>query len=155
MIARADEGHKARFGRLTFVRAAVGVFRRFRANRVEVVVDGDVQFVGRAMSVIVTNVAERSSSEFLVAPDALIDDGRLDVLIVRATSAWTSLRLVVALARGTEPRRADLVRASGAAIDVRWTTVVHGQIDGDPTGTATSFDHTAARGALTVMTPKP
>nr|WHW29186.1 hypothetical protein [uncultured bacterium] len=150
VIAAADSGHKARFGRLTFVHAAVSALRRTRPRRVVVTVDGSVEFSGRAMSVITTNVAERSSADLKVAPAAEFDDGQLDVLIVRATTPVALVRLAWTLARGGTPRRSDLLRATGEEIVVEWSGSVDGQIDGDPRPRAQRFRYQVAPGALRV-----
>ncbi len=150
VIADADSGHKARFGRFTFVRSAVSAFRRARPRRVVVTVDGTVEFSGRAMSVIVTNVAERSSANLTIAPAAAFDDGRLDVLIVRATTPSGLVRLAWTLARNATPRRSELLRATGEDIVVEWSASVHGQVDGDPRPQARRFDHRVVPEALHV-----
>lgn len=150
VIAAADAGHKARFGRLTFVRAAVSAFHRTRPRSVTVTIDGDVEYTGRAMSVIVTNVAERSSADLRIAPAARFDDGELDVMIVRAATPWKLIRLGWTLIRRRTPRPRDLVRATGAEIDVSWSSPVHGQIDGDPRPQASRFTCRVVPGALSV-----
>lgn len=149
-IAAAATGHKARFGRLTFLRAAVSALRSSRSHHVEVVVDNEAVFSGRAMSVIITNVAARSSADFRIAPDALFDDGRLDVLIVRASTVAGMVRLAWTLARHGTPRRSDLLRAAGANIDVTWSRPVDGQVDGEPLGRARHFAHQVEAGRLHV-----
>ena len=152
VIAEADDGHKERFGRLSFLRAAAAAFRRVRAAHVTITIDGEPCFDGRAMSVIVTNVAERSSSDLRIAPEARFDDGILDVLIVRADTVRVSLRLLWALARDRTPRSQDLLRGAGAEIDIEWTRPMDGQCDGDPTGRSKRFEVRTEPAALVVLT---
>ncbi len=152
VIAEADEGNKERFGRLSFLRAALAAFRRVRATHVTVTIDGARCFDGRAMSVIVTNVAERSSSDLRIAPEARFDDGILDVLIVRAATVRASLRLMWTLARDGTPRSEDMLRGAGAAIDIAWARSVDSQCDGDPTDRSKRFEVRTEPAALVVLT---
>lgn len=152
VITEAARGHKERYGRLSFLRAAVSSFRHVRATHLVVTVDGDACYEGRATSVIVTNVAERSSSDLRIAPSADFDDGVLDVLIVRAEGVWATLRLVVTLVRGREPRTDDLLRCAGSSIDVVWARPMDCQRDGDATDGSARYEISADPGALTVLT---
>ncbi len=151
VIAEANRGHKERWGRWSFVRAAISTFRHVRPHSVMVVIDGDVIFDGRATSVVVTNVAERSSSDLRIAPDARFDDGVLDVLIVRAATVRASLRLAWALTHDRDPSTDDVIRATGAAIDVNWARPVDAQGDGDATERARHFSVVVEPGALDVL----
>ncbi len=150
VIAEAARGHKERFGRLSFVRAAISAFRLARPTPVVVTIDGSPVFEGRAMSVIVTNVAERSSSDLRIAPDARFDDGVLDVIVVRAATVRATLRLAWAVTHDREPTTDDVIRATGAEIDVKWTRPVDGQSDGDATERTSHFSVVVEPGALDV-----
>lgn len=150
VIGRADDGLKQRFGRFGFVAAAFTEIRSLRSTRVVVEIDGDPSFNGPATTVIVTNVAQRSSADVLIAPAAEIDDGALHVLIVRAASLDSLARVVVNVVRRRPLRRDDVVRLTGASVHVEWSKVTAGQIDGDPIEAAGRFEHTVQPGALRV-----
>jgi diacylglycerol kinase family enzyme len=152
VMQRVDDGAK-RWGRLGYVAAGVGELRSARSNRVEVTLDGDPWYSGRAMTVMVTNFGQRGSADFEVAPGSAPDDGVLDVVVQRCDNVPTMARTLWALGRGRTPRREDLVVAHGERIGVRWERSVRAQRDGDATGTTRELQYTVRPGALLVRCP--
>lgn len=148
VIADADDQSDARFGRLRFLVAGARRIRKESRRHVRVVVDGEVAFDGRAMSVVAMNVAQRASMSLRMAPDAAIDDGVLDIAIMRADSIGRMISTIVRLLRGAEPADADLVRASGEVIDVVWNEPVETQRDGDLDEPAGRLTYTVAMRSL-------
>lgn len=152
VIADAEDGIK-RFGRLGFAVAGLRAWFRTRARSVEVIVDGDTWYDGGAVTVMVMNVGERASADFHLAPDARIDDGRLDVVVLRRHSFAGMVRSLVATAAGRRPPRRDVRTAQGAEIVVRWATPVDHQLDGDGTGERTDTTYRSRPDALRVRRP--
>lgn len=85
-IARAFAERSGRRGRLRYARVGVKAVRAYRARRVEVRWDGrhtaaDVLFVAFANS-------RQYGSHACIAPQASLDDGRLDLVIVEEQPVW-------------------------------------------------------------------
>jgi diacylglycerol kinase (ATP) len=154
VMRRVDDSAK-RWGRLGYFVTGLRTLSTHRPAHVEVSVDGDVFYEGRAMTVMITNVGERGSAEFTVAPGSAPDDGQLDVVVQRSDTAATMVRMIWALQRGRHPRPDDLLVAHGRAIDVRWSAPVAAQCDGDATGRLVEAHHRVDPGSLTVCVPAP
>jgi diacylglycerol kinase (ATP) len=154
VMRRVDDSAK-RWGRLGYFVTGLRTLSTHRPAHVEVSVDGDVFYEGRAMTVMITNVGERGSAEFTVAPGSAPDDGQLDVVVQRSDTAATMVRMIWALQRGRHPRPDDLLVAHGRAIDVRWSAPVAAQCDGDATGRLVEAHHRVDPDSLTVCVPAP
>jgi diacylglycerol kinase (ATP) len=152
VMQRVDDSAK-RWGRLGYFVTGLRTLSAQRPALVEVTVDGETFFEGRAMTVMVTNVGERGSAEFTVAPGSAPDDGLLDVVVQRSDTAPTMARTLWALQRGRRPRPDDLLVAHGRSIDVRWSAPVAAQCDGDATGRLVEVHHRVDPGSLTVCVP--
>ena len=118
VIARADNGLKNRWGRLGFVAAAAMQFRHRRATEVRIDIDGTERFVGRAITVIVTNVAQRASADLLIAPGASVDDGLLHVLAIQAHTLRSLAGVIVDVVRRRPTDRDDAVRFTASSVCV-------------------------------------
>jgi diacylglycerol kinase (ATP) len=154
VMRRVDDSAK-RWGRLGYFVTGLRTLSTHRPAHVEVSVDGDVFYEGRAMTVMITNVGERGSAEFTVAPGSAPDDGQLDVVVQRSDTAAAMVRMIWALQRGRHPRPDDLLVAHGRAIDVRWSAPVAAQCDGDATGRLVEAHHRVDPDSLTVCVPAP
>jgi diacylglycerol kinase (ATP) len=154
VMQRVDDSAK-RWGRLGYFVTGLRTLSTQRPAHVRVSVDGDVFYEGRAMTVMVTNVGERGSAEFTVAPGSAPDDGQLDVVVQRSDTAPAMLRMIWALQRGHHPRAEDLLVAHGRSIDVRWAAPVPAQCDGDATGRLVEALHRVDPGSLSVCVPAP
>ncbi len=152
VMQRVDDSAK-RWGRLGYFITGLRTLSTQRAIHVDVTVDGEVLYEGRAMTVMVTNVGERGSADFTVAPGSAPDDGLLDVVVQRSDTASAMLRTLWALQRGRRPGADDLVVAHGRTIDVRWSAPVPAQRDGDATDQLTEVHHQVDPGSLTVCVP--
>ena len=154
VMRQVDESAK-RWGRLGYFVSGLRTLSQQRPGHVEVSVDGEDFYDGLAMTVMVTNVGERGSAEFTVAPGSAPDDGRLDVVVQRCDTARTMVRTIWALHRGRDPRSEDLLVAHGRSIDVRWSDPAPAQCDGDATGSLVEAHHRVDPGSLTVCVPAP
>lgn len=152
IIGNIDETAK-RFGRLGFVATGVVTWLRTRATPVEVDLDGTRWFDGSAVTVLVLNVGQRGSASLDVAPGAAIDDGRLDVLVLRRHSTAGFLRFAAAVLRGDPPPQREATVGQAERITVRWARPVDVQCDGDGRDPATTIDCFALHAAIRVMLP--
>ncbi len=152
VMRRIDDSAK-RWGRLGYFVTGVRELRAQRPRTVEVTVDGERFFRGRALTVMVANVGERGSRDLTVARGSAFDDGLLDVVVQRCDTAWGMARTIWALTRDRDPDSDDLVVGHGTSIDVRWSVAVAAQRDGDSTGMVTETHHEIADGSLLVCVP--
>ncbi len=152
-VIRSVDDSAKRWGRLGYFVTGLRELRAHRPRTVEVIVDGERFFQGRALTVMVTNVGERGSPDLTVARRSAFDDGQLDVVVQRCDTAWGMARTIWALMRDRDPNSDDLVLGHGRSIDVRWSVPVAAQRDGDSTGMVTETHHEVAAGSLIVCVP--
>lgn len=147
-----NEDIKKRVGWLAYVLSALKSLM-FPAVRVEVSVDGAEFTKHRARTIVVGNVGFLQAGMPLL-PDAAIDDGVLDVVLLhpRKFLSWVPLAYRV-LAR--RPRTDELVnRMTGHTIVVRAATDTPRQLDGDSIGPGKELRMTCVHGRLLVRVPR-
>lgn len=147
-----NEDIKKRVGWLAYVLSALKSLM-FPAVRVEVSVDGGEFTKHRARTIVVGNVGFLQAGMPLL-PDAAIDDGVLDVVLLhpRKFLSWVPLAYRV-LAR--RPRTDDLVnRMTGHTVVVRAATDTPRQLDGDSIGPGRELRMTCVHGRLLVRVPR-
>ncbi|MFP5487639.1 MAG: diacylglycerol/lipid kinase family protein [Acidimicrobiia bacterium] len=151
VMAAIGDGAK-RFGRLGIGLVGAAQLTRARTHGCRVVVDGRELFDGRALTVLVMNVAQRGSTSFELAPGAAPDDGRLHVVVVTGRGAL--VRSMWTVARGGRPREDDVASGAGGEIDVEWDVEVAAQRDGDPADRGRRFHYDVEPGAVTLRVPR-
>ncbi len=147
-----NEDIKKRVGWLAYVLSALKSLM-FPAVKVEVSVDGAEFTKHRARTIVVGNVGFLQAGMPLL-PDAAIDDGVLDVVMLhpRRFLSWIPLAYRV-LAR--RPRTDELVnRMTGHTIVVRASTDTPRQLDGDSIGPGKELRMTCIHGRLLVRVPR-
>lgn len=154
LIHAVDESAK-RFGRLGYTASGVRQWFRSTTDRVTVRLDGDEWFAGEAMTVVVLNVGQRGSESMHLAPDARLDDGRLDVVVLRRKSVVDLARAAMAGLRGSPPPPDVASVGQAATVEVEWSEPSPVQRDGDDCGVATTTTYTCRPGALRIVVPTP
>ena len=147
-----NEDIKKRVGWLAYVLSALKSLM-FPAVRVEVSVDGGEFTRHRARTIVVGNVGFLQAGMPLL-PDAAIDDGVLDVVMLhpRKFLSWVPLAYRV-LARRS--RTDELVnRMTGHTVVVRAATDPPRQLDGDSIGPGKELRMTCIHGRLLVRVPR-
>jgi len=131
LSAEVDPDLKKRFGRLAY--ACFGVMRIGRARAVELELQtDDWSWQGRCMGVMVANGREPGGG-FTVASDALLNDGRLDGLIVPELPLHDWLTLAVDMRSGqVEPELDDVPVWQSKQATLRFAEPVHLTLDGEP-----------------------
>ncbi|MCR6032537.1 phosphatase PAP2 family protein [Nocardioides sp. zg-579] len=125
----------------------------FPAVKVEISVDGGEFTKHRARTVVVGNVGFLQAGMPLL-PDAAIDDGQLDVVILHPGNffAWVPLAWRVMLKR---PHTDELVdRKTGASVVVRAEKDTPRQLDGDSIGPGRELSMECIHGRLLVRVPR-
>jgi diacylglycerol kinase (ATP) len=130
---RANDGSKALGARLSYLAAILSVFARWQVGEVEVTVD-DERRSGPMHDVVVANGAYFGGG-LHICPDALPDDGLLDVLTIgHLTKTDLALTLPKAYAGKHLPHpKAELLRGRRVTVDAAEPLPV--ELDGEQSGT--------------------
>ena len=147
-----NEDIKAKVGWLAYVWSALKSLM-FPAIRIEISVDGGEFTRHRARTLVVGNVGQLQAGMPLL-PDAAIDDGKLDVVLLypRRFLSWLPLAFRVL----TKSRRSDetITRMSGRQVVVRTNTDAPRQLDGDLIAPGREIRATCIHGRLLVRVPR-
>ncbi len=147
-----NEDIKKRVGWLAYVLSALKSLM-FPAVRVEVSVDGGEFTRHRARTIVVGNVGYLQAGMPLL-PDARIDDGLLDVVMLHPRKFLSWLPLAVRVL--SKQRRTDELvnRMTGHTIVIRTATETPRQLDGDSIGPGKELRMTCVHGRLLVRVPR-
>ena len=120
------------------------------AGRIEA--DGRVVLDGEFLLFAVGN-ARRTGGGSMLTPRAQLDDGLLDLLVVRAVPRLDFLAMLPDLRAGTHLESPDVVYAQAASIVITTTDVLSVNADGEPIR-GTRFEYRVGTEHITVMTPQ-
>jgi diacylglycerol kinase (ATP) len=129
---RLDRGSRRR---LAVLRAMLRFVRHLRNPRMVIIADGQ-RFDVRAPQVIVSN-GPYVGAAYVLAPQARVDDGKLDVVIFRGMSVLRVLLHMALVAGGhrlPQPPGVQLVRAASVDVSVRRRHPLPVHADGDVVG---------------------
>jgi YegS/Rv2252/BmrU family lipid kinase len=147
-----NEGFKAKVGWLAYVWSALKALM-FPAIRVEVSVDGGPFTRHRARTLVIGNVGHLQAGMPLI-PDAAIDDGKLDVVMLypRRFLSW----LPIAARVFTRSKRTDetITRMTGREVIVRTQAPAPRQLDGDLIAPGKEIRAECIHGRLLVRVPR-
>ncbi len=147
-----NEDIKKRVGWIAYVLSALKSLM-FPVVRVEISLDGGEFTKHRARTIVVGNVGYLQAGMPLL-PDAEIDDGTLDVVLLhpRRFLSWIPLAARVLLKR---PHVDELVnRMTGATVTVRAGVDTPRQLDGDSIGPGRELTMTCVHGRVLVRVPR-
>jgi len=134
-------------GQARYTVATFAELRTFRPLGYTVTVDGEVTETD-AMLVAVGTVPSYGGG-LRICEGAAIDDGLLDVTIIKPVSRFTLLRLFPKLSKGTHVPHPDIVQLQGRTVRLEATGVT-AYADGEPLGRL-PVDVEVVPGALTVL----
>lgn len=152
LMEGANEKVKAKVGWLAYVVSGLRNLH-FPAVRFDITIDGGTPTRHRARTVVVGNVGYLQAGIPLL-PDASIDDGLVDVVIVhpRRFLSWVPVALRVI----SKNKRTDetLDRMTGQSVTVRAAHATPRQLDGDAIGAGTLMHVECQHGRLLVRVPR-
>jgi len=147
-----NEDFKAKLGWLAYVWSALKSLM-FPAIRIEVSIDGGDFTRHRARTLVIGNVGFLQAGMPLI-PDAVIDDGQLDVVLLypRRFLSWVPLALRVL----TKNKRTDetITRMTGREVVVRASVDAPRELDGDLIPSGKELRATCVHGRLLVRVPR-
>lgn len=148
-----NEDIKKKVGWLAYVLSALKALM-FPAMKLEISVDDGPFTKHRARTCVIGNVGSLQGGMTLL-PDAAIDDGQLDVVVLypRKFLSWIPLVLRV-LTRREEKAGESLARMTGRTVVVRASTDVPRQLDGDTIGNGQELHMECIHGRLLVRVPR-
>lgn len=153
MIRDADDGLKARIGRLAYVWTGA---KQLDAPRfgVRIQVDGEPWFTGRAACVLFGNVGSAFGG-LTFFENARLDDGRIDFGVVTAKGALEWARTLARTVAG-DPEASKFVKlGTGRKIKVRLERPLPYEVDGSARPATDRLDIKVQSGAVTVCVPQP
>jgi diacylglycerol kinase (ATP) len=135
MVDRLVNASKKRFGgKAAFASASIRAFVGYEPPRVSVRCDGDLVFEGRLSNVAVAN-GRFFGGGMMIAPEALLNDGRFDVMAIAHSSLFQSLPVLARTYSGAHVGHRLVSSARGSVVQIE----VHDRhawadIDGEPLG---------------------
>jgi YegS/Rv2252/BmrU family lipid kinase len=147
-----SEQIKARVGWVAYVLSALKALMS-PVVRMEVSVDGQEFTTHRARTVVVGNVGFLQAGMPLL-PDAAIDDGLLDVVLLypKRFVSWLPLAIRVLAKRSRTDE--TIVRMRGRTVTIRAASPTPRQLDGDPLGAGRELRMTCLPGRVLVRVPR-
>jgi diacylglycerol kinase family enzyme len=147
-----NEDFKKKIGWLAYAWSALKALM-FPAIKVEVAIDGGEPTVHRARTIVIGNVGSLQAGMPLI-PDAAIDDGQLDVVLLypRRFLSWVPLAARIL----TKNPRTDetITRMKGRSVVVRASAPAPRQLDGDLIGPGKELRAEVDHGRLLVRVPR-
>ena len=151
VVAAAPDAVRRLAGWPAYAGAAVGQLLR-RPATFTVRLDGGVPLIRRARSVTVGNSGALPGG-FLILPDARVDDGVLDVLILAPSGLAGWLHVGLGVAAGSRTSDHQLERHRARQIEIRADAELPRQIDGQVISRGRSLTVAVRPGALHVRVP--
>jgi YegS/Rv2252/BmrU family lipid kinase len=147
-----NEGFKEKVGWLAYVLSALKALM-FPAVRIDIAVDDGPFTRHRARTVVVGNVGHLQAGMPLL-PDAAIDDGMLDVVILHPKRFLSWLPIVWRVLAKRPKTDETLGRMTGRKVVLRASQDTPRQLDGDSIGLGRELTMTCLHGRLLVRVPR-
>lgn len=147
-----NEDIKKKVGWLAYVLSGMKSLM-FPAVKVDITVDGGETTTHRARTVVVGNVGYLQAGMPLL-PDAAIDDGMLDVVLLHPRRFWSWVPLAVRVLAKRQRTDDTINRFRGRSVTVRAHTDTPRQLDGDSIGSGRELRMQCVHGRLLVRVPR-
>ncbi len=155
VASRVNRGFRLLRGTAAYVAAVLLTLMTYRPPRMRIIVDGEQQDL-RAMLCCIANSTSYGGG-MRIAPDARIDDGLLDVCILKEAGAWEFLRAFPRVFRGTHTTHPKFSTRTAPRVIVMTDRLMPVLIDGEAiqliAGTPITFE--VVPKAIEVMMPQP
>jgi diacylglycerol kinase (ATP) len=152
-VNETADGMSARLGGTgTYLAALVKTLSRFSPARFDVEVDGRT-WSGDAMLVVIGNALSYGGG-MKVTPDALLDDGRMDVCVIGALSKAAFLRAFPRVFRGSHVRHPKVRMLRGARVGIGANRPLRIYADGERLGPLPAIFETVPDALSVVVGPE-
>lgn len=164
MLAATNDDLKKRIGWVAYVQGLAKVLRKKNQLRVKFKLD-DRRTKSTTANTVIAGNCGLLTGNVLLLPDAVVDDGLLDIVIIRPESIRGWVQILVQIFwvngvvsrlpfRGPRTKRTDALNYKQAArLTVAFENAQHVEVDGDGLGQATALRTWAVPRALTVRVP--
>jgi YegS/Rv2252/BmrU family lipid kinase len=139
-------------GLSAYLYAVFLVLSRLETPHVEVIADGRPVYSGPALLVSIQN-GPSTGGGFMFAPQARVDDGRLDVLIAKGLTRWGTVRLLPKVMKGRHLSDPRLMMLQAERLSVRWSKPRLGHMEGELLPAESTFEVRIRPAALRVLAP--
>lgn len=154
MIRDTGREAKKRFGRLAYLWTGFSRLLGFEPRRFFLSIDDGGEIKTRASQVLIANSGTLGQKPLTWGPGIELDDGAVDVCVIRAGSTWDYLRLSWHVLRGKHRDDPKLhYRKARRSVAIRTHKPLPVQADGEVVG-QTPVTVTIVPGALRVVVPK-
>jgi diacylglycerol kinase (ATP) len=150
VAARVNGGYRWLSGTAAYVAAALQTLATYRAAEMRLNIDG-VEITERAMLCCVANTSSYGGG-MRIAPDARIDDGMLDVCVLREAGILEFLRAFPTVFKGDHVNHPKFWTRRARRVTIESDTPLPVLVDGDVTH-STPVRIEAAPAAIQVMLP--
>lgn len=150
ITAGIQPAFKRRLGALAYVVRGIEIALRIRGSRTKLILDGKV-VIGRVLMVVVGN-SQLYGGLVKITKRASIDDGLLDVCVIKGDSFGSALRHVVAILRQRYSHDPDIEYYRARSIRIAARPALPVQVDGDSLGHTPMSFHVVP-GALCAFMP--
>jgi YegS/Rv2252/BmrU family lipid kinase len=145
-------GHRRGFSR--YLKTSFVELFRYEAQRYAIGADGDTAVDVEALMVVLANGAQYGNGA-RVAPDARLDDGLLDLVVIESRSPWMNVLRSRHLFDGTIARRAGVTLTRVERVSIaNGAQVIAFHADGESLEHRGRLDVRVHRGALNVVMPR-
>ena len=166
IMSNTDDELKKKVGWLAYAQALVHVLRDKNQLRLDYKLDNRRNKSARAQAIIIGNCGSLPAN-ILLLPEAVVDDGLLDIIVAKPESVrgWLALAVKIFWENGVVKRtklgrrmrelETDSVDVlQGRTLTVRLSRPEEVELDGDPFGDIVGCRVTVDPGALTVKVPR-
>jgi YegS/Rv2252/BmrU family lipid kinase len=151
MIRDADDKAKARFGRLSYIRAGARHLNR-TGTEMKVSVDGRTWFRGRASCILIGNVGQIIGG-IDVFPEARLDDGLLEVGVLTAEHRRDWARVGARAVFGRIDKSAFVQMTAGTTVKVKLDHKLPWELDGGDQPPAKRLDVSVLPARIPILVP--
>lgn len=125
-----ERGHA---GDRQYLKSLLSGFISYKSLKFRVAVDGEEFYRGTAFSVAL-GIGRYCGGGMMQTPDAVPDDGLIDVTVVGELSKWKFLAKVPSLFKGDIYRHKEVHHTRGRQIDISAAPYSYMEVDGEPVG---------------------
>lgn len=125
-----ERGHA---GDRQYLKSLLSGFISYKSLKFRVAVDGEEFYRGTAFSVAL-GIGRYCGGGMMQTPDAVPDDGLIDVTVVGELSKWKFISKVPSLFKGDIYRHKEVHHTRGRQIDISAAPYSYMEVDGEPVG---------------------